>query len=77
MELLLKMKLLKLYLHQNQCCITSIYFSPNSEQIKSSNKNFYQKIDYSIGVLQAHVDKPSNDYDVNKVMTEKNNPVIN
>ena len=42
------------------------FFSHNSEQIKSSNKNFYQKTDYSTEILQGHVDKPSNDYDVIK-----------
>ena len=40
------------------------FFSHNSEQIKNSNKNFYQKTDYSTEILQGHVDKHGNDYDV-------------
>ena len=60
------MKLLKVYLHQNQCCITSIFFSHNSDQIKNFKVNSYQKTDNSTESLQQHVDKPSNDYDVIK-----------
>ena len=45
-KLILKMKLLKVCLHQNQCCITSIFFSHNSEQIKNFNEN-YQKTNNS------------------------------
>ena len=60
------MKLLKVYLHQNQCFITSFFFSHNSEQIKNFNENSYQKTDNSTESLQGRVDKPSNDYDVMK-----------
>ena len=66
MKLTLKIKLLKVYLHQNQCCITNIFFPHNSEQIKNCNKNFNQKTDNSTEILQEHVEKASNDYDVMK-----------
>ena len=63
-KLILKMKLLKVYLSQNQCCITSFfYFSRNSERIKNFDKN-YQKTDNSIEIPQGRDEKPSNDYDV-------------
>ena len=62
MKLTLKIKLLKVYLHQNQCCITNIFFPHNSEQIKNCN----QKTDNSTEILQEHVEKASNDYDVMK-----------
>ena len=65
------MKLLKVYLHQNQCCITSIFFS-NSEQIKNWNKNFHQKTDNSTEILQGHVNKAINSYGVDKIIKEKN-----
>ena len=70
-KLTLKMKLLKVSLHQNQCCITSIFFSHNSEQIKICNKNFGQKTDNSMEVLQGHVHKASNDYYVIKWLKKK------
>ena len=54
-----------------------LFFSHNSEQIKNSNKNFYQKTDNSTQILQGHVDRPSNDYDVDKGITEKTSPLIN
>ena len=50
MEEILKMKLLKVYLHQNQCCIVGILFSHYSEQIKNFNKN-YQKTDNPTEIL--------------------------
>ena len=34
--------------------------------------NFYQKTDNSTKILQGHVDKASNDYDVDKMIKEKN-----
>ena len=40
------------------------FFSHNSEQIKNFNKSFSQKTNNSMEVLQGHVDKRSNDYDV-------------
>ena len=72
MKLTLKIKLLKVYVHQNQCCITNIFFPHNSEQIKNCNKNFNQKTDNSTEILQEHVDKASNDYDVDEMIKEKN-----
>ena len=74
-KLTLKIKLLKVYLHQNQCCITNIFFPHNSEQIKNCNKNFNQKTDNSTEILQEHVDKASNDYDVEKWLKKKNDSV--
>ena len=65
------MKLLKVYLHQNQCCITSIFFCHNSEQIKNWNKNFSQKTDNSTEILQGHVNKAINNYGVDKIIKEK------
>ena len=58
MKLILKMKLLKVYLNQNQCCNEYFFFSYNSEQIKNFNKK-YQEIDNSTEILQGHDDKPS------------------
>ena len=48
--------------------------SHNSEWIKNFDKN-YQKTDNSIEILQGHDDKPSNDYDVDKMIKEKNESI--
>ena len=47
------------------------FFSHNSEQIKNWNKNFNQKTDNYTEILQGHVDKASNDYDVRKWLKKK------
>ena len=65
------MILLKLYLHQNQCCTTSIFFPHNSEQIKNFDKN-YQKTDNSPEILQEHDNEPSNNYNVDKMIKKEN-----
>ena len=41
-------------------------FCSNSEQIKSLNKNFCQKSDNSMEIIEGHVDKSSVGYDVVK-----------
>ena len=46
-------------LHEEQFC-------SNSEQIKSLNKNFCQKSDNSMEIIEGHVDKSSVGYDVVK-----------
>ena len=48
-----------------------LFFSHNSEQIKNCNKNFSQKTDNSTEILQEHVDKGTNHYDVDKMIKEK------
>ena len=48
------------------------FFSHNSEQIRNFNENFYQNTYNSKEILQGHVDKPSNDYNVDKMIKEKN-----
>ena len=47
------------------------FFSHNSEQIKNFNKN-YQKTDNSLEILQGHDDKPSNNYDIYKMIEKRN-----
>ena len=48
-----------------------LFFSHNSEQIKNCNKNFSQKTDNSTEILQEHVGKGTNYYDVDKMIKEK------
>ena len=48
-----------------------LFFPHNSEQIKNCNKNFSQKTDNSTEILQEHVDKATNHYDVDKMLKEK------
>ena len=43
-----------------------LFFPHKSEQVKTFNKNFYQKADNLMGILEGHVDKSSNDSDVIK-----------
>ena len=52
------------------------FFSHNSEQIENFNKT-YQKTDNSTEILQGHDDKPSNDYDIDKMIKKKTIPLIN
>ena len=66
------MKLLKVYLHQNKCYINEHFFSHNSVQIKNFNENSYQKTDKLTESPQGHVDKPSNDYGVDKKIKKQN-----
>ena len=47
------------------------FFPHNSQQIKNFNKN-YQKIDNSTEILQGYDDKPSNNYDVDKMIQKRN-----
>ena len=44
------------------------FFSLITQQIKNCNKNFNQKTDNSNEILQGHVDKASNVYDVDKMI---------
>ena len=66
-KLILKMKLLKIYL--NQCCITSIFSLINQNKLKILIKTPIKKL---IIQRKGHVDKPSNDYDVDKMIKEQN-----
>ena len=52
------------------------FFSHNSEQIENFHKT-YQKTDNSTEILQGHDDKPSNDYDIDKMIKKKTIPLIN
>ena len=66
----------KEYDEYRQICNTFIYIKINvvqrssfphkSEKIKNFNKSFYQKTDNSVEILQEHVNKSSNAYDVIK-----------
>ena len=60
------MKLLRLFTSKSMLHNNELFFPHNSEQIKNCNKNFNQKTDNSTEILQEHVDKASNDYDVEK-----------
>ena len=62
-KLILKMKLLKIYLHQNQCCITSIFSLITQNKLKILIKTSIKNMTIQ---RKGHVDKPSNDYDVVK-----------
>ena len=53
-------------LFTSKSMLHSEHFFHNSEQIKKCNKNFNQKTDNSTEILQGHIDKSNNDYDVLK-----------
>ena len=66
------MILIKVYLHRNQCCMTSFFFLITQNKLKILLKTSLKKTNNSMESLPGHVDKPSNDYDVNKMIKEKN-----